>query len=680
MVQWEMPLAVLEKIAACSESRLPLRDIYRIVYFKYHTIPRRNKEVIQTLQQLLGYQQQSEWSLWKAVERALSDPRAEAFFRINVYVPVNKQLGKRLRHALGLDEVIVIPALNDPIALSHYLGMVAAQVFGPRLRPGQGLGFSGGRSVGALGQTLQLPLSDDRHPFRLYALSLLKGYEVLGVTAEGIVEEIVARHLWGLGSYLVSPEHCPVVEFLDPNRLSPSDLDWAFIEVSALTQGDVIFDHAEAFEFDATWARRVGIVAEMLFHPFCADGLPPRQRPRWLSKVVTVPLALLRTMVREGKPVIVIAGGREKALALLSVHRAQRAGGPLFNCLVTDEVCAKEVLHLLGQRDISEIPDKAWRRVCQCFLAIHWRFMANDRCRTVKEVAYKLSISRNKASRLLHEALHGTPPLAKVEVVPPVPEPIFRLDLEAALLWVFPLREARVVQPWDGQHNYQAVGVAAAQLVLEWLKNASHLRLGLGSGRVRIVVDALGFPQTLQRLTALQRLDIIVLESLTWPQTIKFGIQGAAIANSLIVRCLGDRRLRVRLYKGEADLHHLDGAVVEVGGMYHPTVFLHDLYLRRWGIGPDGAERIAGQILNRPFDDDGHPLPFGDLNTSPPLETFRRLVERGVPVIGICAARDEWTADTTRAALAAIKGRLINCLVTDAETAINLLNKSAHPV
>ncbi|GBC99440.1 hypothetical protein HRbin17_01964 [bacterium HR17] len=114
--------------------------------------------------------------------------------------------------------------------------------------------------------------------------------------------------------------------------------------------------------------------------------------------------------------------------------------------------------------------------------------------------------------------------------------------------------------------------------------------------------------------------------------------------------------------------------------MYRPAGFLHDLYLSRWGIGPDSAERIAGQILNRPFDDDGHPLPSGDLNTSPPLETFRQLVEKGVPVIGICAARDEWTADTTRAALAAIRGRLINCLVTDAETAINLLAKSAHPV
>lgn len=679
MVQRETPPAVSEKIAGRSASRLPLRDIYRIVCFKYHPAPRRNKEVVQTLRQLSGYQQQSEWSLWKAVERALSDPRAEAFLKVNVCVPVNEQLGEQLRHALGLDEVVVIPALDDPIALSHYLGMAAAQVFGPRLRPGQGLGFSGGRGVGALGQTLQLPL-DDRRPFRLYALSLLKGHEVLGVTAEGIVEEIVARHLWGLKGYLSSPERCPVVGLLDPAGLSPSDLDWAFIGVGALTQGDVIFDYAGAFEFDVTWARQAGIVAEMLFHPFCADGLPPRQRPRWLSKVVTVSLALLRAMVREGKPVVVVAGGREKALAVLSVHRAQRAGGPLFNRLVTDEACAKEALHLLGQKD-SEILDKAWQKVCQCFLAVHWRFLANERCRTVKEVARKLSKSRNKASRLLHEALHGTPPLAKVEVVPPVPEPVFRLDLEAALLQAFPLREARVVQPWDGQHSYQAVGAAAAQLVLEWLKNASHLRLGLGSGRVRIVVDALGFPQTLQRLTALRQLDITVLESLTWPQTIKVGTRGAAIANSLMVRCLGDRRLRVRLYhEGEADLHYLDGAVVEVGGMYRPAGFLHDLYLRRWGIGPDSAERIAGQILNRPFDDDGHPLPSGDLNTSPPLETFRQLVEKGVPVIGICAARDEWTADTTRAALAAIRGRLINCLVTDAETAINLLAKSAHPV
>jgi DNA-binding transcriptional regulator LsrR (DeoR family) len=85
---------------------------------------------------------------------------------------------------------------------------------------------------------------------------------------------------------------------------------------------------------------------------------------------------------------------------------------------------------------------------------------------------------------------------------------------------------------------------------------------------------------------------------------------------------------------------------------------------------------VTGQILNRPFDDDGNPLPAGETVIAPPLEVFRAWVKAGVPVIGICYGRDKWFTDVPRAVFAALKGGFINCLVTDTSCATTLLARA----
>jgi len=332
----------------------PLRTLYRILAVRYS--PPSGKEGrsawLHTLQSLAGYRHRSEWSL---AERVLADPTADTLIKVTVQVPHNERLGQALCDALpGLQEAVVIPSLPDPSAMNMYLGMAAAQVFGPRLRAGQGIGFSGGRAVGALAQTLLLPLQKGS-PIRLYALTRFRGSEVLGITAEGVVTELVARHLWQALEDIPLPQECPVLALLDPTQVSPTDLDWVFVGVGALQSGEMLVEFPDAFGFDREWAQRMGGVAELLFHPFCADGLPPSRPPRWLSKVDTVPLTVLQTMVRANKPVVILAGGKGKAPALLAVYRAQRAGGLLFNRLVTDEDCARELLRLLDG-DVASLP------------------------------------------------------------------------------------------------------------------------------------------------------------------------------------------------------------------------------------------------------------------------------------------------------------------------------------
>lgn len=292
----------------------PLRTLYRLLAVRYS--PPSGQEGrsawLHTLQSLAGYRHRSEWSLRSLAARVLADPTADTLIKVTVQVPHNERLGQALCDALpGLQEAVVIPSLPDLSAVDLYLGMAAAQIFGPHLRAGQGIGFSGGRAVASLANALSLPLQKGS-PVRLYALTRFRGQEVLGITAEGVVAELVTRHFWQNLGEIPLPQECPVLALLDPTQVSPTDLDWAFVGLGALLAGEVLVEFPAACGFDWEWAQRMGVVAELLFHPFCADGLPPARPPRWLIKVDTVPLTVLQTMVRANKPVVILAGAKGK--------------------------------------------------------------------------------------------------------------------------------------------------------------------------------------------------------------------------------------------------------------------------------------------------------------------------------------------------------------------------------
>lgn len=660
-----------------------LRTLYRILTVRYSPPSGQDGRSawLHTLRNLAGYRHRSEWSLRSLAERVLADPAADTLIKVTVQVPRNERLGQALCDALpGLQEAVVIPSLPDPSAVDLHLGMAAAQIFGPHLQAGQGVGFSGGHAVASLANALSLPLQKGS-PVRLYALARFRGREVLGITAEGVVAELVTRHLWQNLEEIPLPQECPVLALLDPTQVSPTDLDWAFVGLGALQAGEVLVEFPATCGFDWKWAQRMGVVAELLFHPFCADGLPPARPPRWLSRVDTVPLTVLQKMVRANKPVVILAGGKGKAPALLAVYRAQRAGGLLFNRLITDEECARELLRLLDG-EAGFLPtcfrrlvhhDTGWKRTCQRFTAVHWRFVARERCRQVKAVAVRMGVSRNTASKLLREALQGSPPMVQVEVQTPLPEPAYLLDREMVLLQRFGLQEARVVLPLRDEWAYPSIGFAAAQLLLELLEKREQVRLGLGSGRIRAVLEAFHLAHALKALSRLRCLDVWVLEN-TPSDRWSLALSGSAIANSLMLRCFGlpeGERLRVRLYDGTL-LPDMDIVLVEIGGMYRPETPMFERALRWWGLTAMEGKKVAGQILNRPFDDDGNPLPTSETVIAPPLETFRSWVKAGVPVIGLCYGRDKWFVDVPHAVLAALKGGFINCLVTDASCAAAL--------
>lgn len=199
-------------------------------------------------------------------------------------------------------------------------------------------------------------------------------------------------------------------------------LDFVVVEVGILQAGELLFDHAQELGFDVAAAKRTGVVAELLGHLFCADGLPPIapvQPKRWQ----TISLGLLRETVRSGKTVVLFAGGEEKARAVWAVYQAKRAGGLLFNTLVTDESCANALLRMAQQHHDGIVAENLqWRRERMKFWAVHLQFAATPHLEHRSEVAKQLNISRELASELLDESLYGnetSSPMVRLKVFPP---------------------------------------------------------------------------------------------------------------------------------------------------------------------------------------------------------------------------------------------------------------------
>ncbi len=653
---------------AMGRSHRPLtpswRELYRLVYLRHAVGLVSPKELLGYLRKRLPYRDWSLWRLRRWVAHALQDPRCDALLSVTILPPRCAELERRLCHALPeVHEAVVIPSVAelDPPAQDTYLGLAAAMIFCPRLQDGQGIGFSGGRSVAAMAMAFPSFLPSDI-PLRLHALHR-PDEEMFGFTAEGIVSELIARRLWVWGQKPFGSNRPEWVGNLDPSTVKPKELDWCFIAVQPLgREGQKVAS--------PTFTRKP--ITEMLGHLFCADGLPPSSPSFYRGQ--TISLRVLREMVRGGKKVVLLAGGEMGLLAVAAIYRARFVGGPIFNAIVTDEVCARS---LLRQLDDAE-PDrsgKEWQRRRQRFWVAHLRFAATERCRTHQEIARRLHLNPHTVGRLLHEAqwsASADESLLRLQVTPPFPQPTEWLDLETALLRALDLAEVRVVQPAKGEWAYRSVGEAAAQLLLEWLTTAHQFAVGLGAGRaVRSFVEALHFPHLIKEFPKLQSLTFWALHSGSSP-IITFSIGSEHLLHSIAMRCFGtDDAERVRCRRWRPNLSPpFDAIFVSVGALDE----MERAYLQKvMGVPAERLRTAVGTILNQPFDAEGRAIPISLPQTVTlfPLGRLRKLASDGVPVVAIACG-----AVKAPAVLAAWKGKFFNCLVTDRACAENIVGEN----
>lgn len=659
-----------------SPNIITLRDLFRVLWTKYHMLPSSSKSVpsllLAKLRMFLPYRHRSNYQLRHFVRCVLRDARCDALVKVKVSPPFDSDLGKAIQETFpDLKEVIVIPdiASVDRSAMNFYLGLAAAQAFGTRFEEGQKIGLGGGRAVFAFARNLHNFVKVNRLHF--YALSVFRDSLVSIADAEKAICEIVVNSRWkNMGN---GKEFDGVVS---PKEVKGRDLDWAFVGIGELRE-NAWQDYADDLLFDFAVAQKAGVVAELLFHFFAADGTLPPVPLKGLENFERASISVLREMVRLGRPVVALAGGREKAIAVLAVYKAHRYGGPLFNCLVTDESCANEMLRLVNfPKRLSDLPNRSeWWEMRNRFLIAHLRYSASPPCKTNTEIATKLNLPRKKVQNWLKEATEGTvksPPLFKFSVRIPSPE----FALEIALMRHYKLLDVRVVPHFaDPSEQMVQLGAYAAQLFCEILRDRNFVVIGLGSGyEVRTMVECLDLPRTLSHFPKLKKLEFWGLSE-SPILTLTQGLSTQTIVATVALSCSAanlSAKIRCHYFSHRLDFENLDAAFLTVRAPYESDAeFLVSAGLRL--AKSVSVKNTVGFTLNQFFNRYGEPLLDESQTNCVPLSTLVALVNSEKPVIALNARASEETEDHAEALKVACEARLVNCLVIPRPIAESLL-------
>lgn len=643
-----------------------VRDLFRVLWTKYHLLKPHigavPKSLLEQLRSFYPYRRYSFYQLRYFVRRVLKDPRCKGLLMSQIIPPTDIHLGAALKEALPeLKEAVVIPDISflDPKSLNTYLGLTAAQFFAPMFTDGQRIGLSGGRPLLSFAKALPQFVKAKR--LRLYALSRFQDPLVSIADAEKAIMETIVSSRWKQGGNLNENE----IEFegvVKPREVCANDLDWAFVGIGSLTESSWR-GYADEMFFDFSSIQRAGAVAEILFCFFTAKGVPPENLTLRPLNFEATPISVLREMVRLGRPVVALAGGREKALAVLAVHRASRYGGPLFNCLVTDEACAVELLrNLVPHLHLADIPGRAgWWEVKNRFFSAHLHYASSSDRKTISAISEKLKQPRKKVQQWLKEAVKRTeshPPTVSFYIRVPSPE----YAAEVALVRRYGLLDARVV-PYYAERTEQLVqvGLSAAQLFCDFLKNQRQASIGLGSGyEVRSMVECLSLADTLNRFPKLERLEFRGLsESLIL--TLTQGISTQSILTSIALNCRDETtKVKVSCYQ----FHPKREFTLDAAFLTLRTPYEGDLdYLRSAGLRCKIKGHAVGHLLNQFFDKEGNPLiPEAEAKCFS-LSSLREMVKNQKLVVALNARSYEDIESHATALKVACICNLVNCLV-----------------
>jgi len=257
----------------------------------------------------------------------------EPMITIRVRAPSSEmELEMYLIRLLRLSEARVVAAGENGF---YELGRAAAQLFWELVRgqPNFSVGIGSGQAIKAMMTSLKLSTTLQKFPhiksLTFWALNTNPFPKVFGIFAETILASVAVE--W------FNSEGNPIVQFHTLRQEQNPKLDAVFVELDAF----------EVFETNAQTSQGLSTslsnldrrpIGEILLQFFTDNGsiIPVSSMPK---SVAPFSLSELKRMVQEGKPVIVIAQGKDKATALLAAYKAG-----LFNALVVDCSLAEEIL------------------------------------------------------------------------------------------------------------------------------------------------------------------------------------------------------------------------------------------------------------------------------------------------------------------------------------------------
>ena len=292
------------------------------------------------------------------VSRLLKRAFDDGLVRVELDLPRTQDLENALVHRFGLRDAVVV-ATGGRGDIKEELGVAAAQYFEKVAGDGQAIGLSCGFT---LYQTIRSLRERRLRDLRLYPLSGESTLKLVDIFANTLVGMMAAKYRPFVTAYALPVQHLVSLAEIERARRrllrdpevrgifqAACSVDVALVGIGMIAEQTPGFcSLAESYRVSVKRLRQLGVVGEINYQPFDADGrIVEGPELRALSRrILAVDGAeLQRLSRRHDRYVIAVAGGKPKVEAIRGALR-----GRFLNVLVTD---ADVATGLLGGPDMA---------------------------------------------------------------------------------------------------------------------------------------------------------------------------------------------------------------------------------------------------------------------------------------------------------------------------------------
>jgi len=286
------------------------------------------------------------------VSRLLKRAMDDGLVRVELDLPRTEELETGLVQTYGLREAVVV-ASGGRGDLRAELGAAAAAYFEKVAANGMRIGLSCGLT---LYHTIHSLRERRFRDLALYPLSGESTLKLVDIFANTLVGMMAAKYRPHVRAYALPVQHLLSLKEIERERRrllrdpevrsiydAAQDVDIALAGVGVIAEQTPGFCAlAESYGVSVKRLRQLGVVGEINYQPFDADGhVVDRPELRALShRLLSVEGARLQALSRrDGRSVIAVAGGKTKVDALRGA-----LAGRFMNVLVTDEDAAIALL------------------------------------------------------------------------------------------------------------------------------------------------------------------------------------------------------------------------------------------------------------------------------------------------------------------------------------------------
>jgi len=286
------------------------------------------------------------------VSRLLKRAYDEGLVRVELDLPRTPALESALVQRYGLRDAVVVPT-GGRADVREELGVAAAAYFEKVTQPGMRVGLSCGFT---LYQTVHALRERTLRDLTLYPLSGESTLKLVDISPNTLVGMVAAKYRPHVTAYALPVQHLqsPRQLLRERRRLlrdpevrriyaGAQNVDVALVGIGSIAEHTPGFCAlAETYGVSVKRLRQIGVVGEINYQPFDADGRVldrPELRPL-VQRILAVDGPHLQGLSRQDERwVIAVAGGGPKLAAVRGALR-----GRFMNVLVTDHEVAAALL------------------------------------------------------------------------------------------------------------------------------------------------------------------------------------------------------------------------------------------------------------------------------------------------------------------------------------------------